>query len=117
MSDENGTDDGRLVVSNVRKEYPAPDGPLEVLRDVSFELDPGQTVAIVGPSGSGKSTLLNIIGALDRPSEGIVRLGDTEVTALDGEELYEFRSRHVGFVFQDHHLLPGPGPDVRHHFP
>ena len=96
----------RLVVKNLRKEYPAPDGPLVVLKDVSFDLSPGYTVAVVGPSGSGKSTLLNLIGALDTPTSGSIRLGETEVTELAGDELYDFRSRQVGFVFQDHHLLP-----------
>jgi lipoprotein-releasing system ATP-binding protein len=95
-----------LRVRNLRKEYPAPDGTLAVLKDVSFDLSPGNTVAVVGPSGSGKSTLLNIIGALDTPTAGSVRLGDTEVTELAGDDLYEFRGRRVGFVFQDHHLLP-----------
>ena len=94
-----------LSVERVRKEYDSASGRLLVLKDVSLALEPGQSVAIVGPSGAGKSTLLNIIGSLDKPTAGSVRLGATEVTALAGEALAEFRSRQVGFVFQDHHLL------------
>jgi lipoprotein-releasing system ATP-binding protein len=73
---------------------------------VSFALAPSETLAIVGYSGTGKSTLLNIVGSLDHPTAGSVRLGDTDVTQLAGAALAEFRSRRVGFVFQDHHLLP-----------
>jgi len=96
----------RLVVEHVSKEYDTPAGPLPVLRDASFELGPGETLAVVGPSGSGKSTLLNIIGSLDRPTAGTVMLGDRDVSRLSERELAAFRSRMVGFVFQDHHLLP-----------
>ena len=96
----------RLVVSGVRKEYPTPAEPLVVIRGVSLELSPGDAMAIVGPSGSGKSTLLNILGTLDQPSAGTVRLGDTDPFALPEPKLAEFRSRRIGFVFQEHHLLP-----------
>jgi lipoprotein-releasing system ATP-binding protein len=96
----------KLTVATLRKEFKTPAGPLVVLRDVSLEVSPGETLAVVGPSGSGKSTLLNIIGALDKPSSGSVRLGEIEVTALEGAGLAEYRARRVGFVFQDHHLLP-----------
>lgn len=96
----------QLVVEHVRKEYPAPEEPLVVLRDVSFDLEPGQALAVVGASGTGKSTLLNIVGSLDQPTEGRVLLGDIDVAGLTGEALAEFRSQRVGFVFQDHHLLP-----------
>ena len=95
-----------LTVDNLSKVYPTPAGPLEVLRSVSLRAAPGDTVAIVGPSGSGKSTLLNLIGALDRPTAGTVQWGDTEVTSLTGVALADFRATQVGFVFQDHHLLP-----------
>jgi len=96
----------KLMVSGVRKEFETPHGPLLVLRDVSFDLEAGGTLAIVGPSGSGKSTLLHIIGSLDRPTAGSVKLGDLEVTTVDGSALADYRARRVGFIFQDHHLLP-----------
>jgi len=95
-----------LVVKEVWKEYPTPGEPLVVLRGVSFSLSAGQSLAIVGPSGSGKSTLLNILGTLDTPTRGTVRLGDSDPFALKPAELARFRSGRVGFVFQDHHLLP-----------
>ena len=95
-----------LLVREVWKEYPTPAEPLVVLRGVSFSLSPGQTLAIVGPSGSGKSTLLNILGTLDHPTRGSVRLGETDPFALPASQLARFRSSRIGFVFQDHHLLP-----------
>lgn len=97
---------GELVVTDLTKRYGAPPGQLTVLSGLSFRVDPGETVAIVGPSGSGKSTLLNIIGTLDKPTAGTVHLGDIEVTALEGKALADFRAARVGFIFQDHHLLP-----------
>jgi lipoprotein-releasing system ATP-binding protein len=96
----------RLHARDVAKEYPTPAEPLVVLRDVSLDLSPGDSVAVVGPSGSGKSTLLNILGTLDRPTRGTVRLGDVDPFSLSEKKLAEFRSRYVGFVFQEHHLLP-----------
>jgi len=95
-----------LTVNNLSKVYATPAGPLEVLRGLSLRAAPGDTVAIVGPSGSGKSTLLNLVGSLDRPTEGTVHWGETEVTSLTGRALADFRATQVGFVFQDHHLLP-----------
>ncbi len=95
----------KLTVEGVRKEFETPTGPLVVLRDVSLEVSPGGTLAVVGPSGSGKSTLLNIIGALETPTAGSVKLGEIEVSTLKGDELAEYRATRVGFVFQDHHLL------------
>jgi len=92
----------QLIVANVTRQF---DGRA-VLRDVGFQASPGQTIAVVGPSGSGKSTLLNVIGSLDKPDAGSVRLGDIDVTALAGLAAADYRARHVGFVFQDHHLLP-----------
>jgi lipoprotein-releasing system ATP-binding protein len=96
----------KLVLDGVRKAYATDAGPNEVLRGVSLEVTPGETVAIVGVSGSGKSTLLNIIGSLDQATAGRVTLGELEVTALEGATLADYRRRQVGFVFQDHHLLP-----------
>ncbi|MDB5318488.1 MAG: lolD [Phycisphaerales bacterium] len=95
-----------LIVSELRKEYPTPTQPLVVLRGVNLLLSPGERLAVVGPSGSGKSTLLNILGTLDSPSGGSVHLGGVNPFSLLGKELARFRSRTIGFIFQDHHLLP-----------
>ena len=95
-----------LLVENITKQFPTRAEPLVVLRDVSLGLEPGENVAIVGPSGSGKSTLLSIIGALDVPDGGRVVCGDQDPTTLDEPGLAAFRNRRIGFVFQDHHLLP-----------
>ncbi|MCD6360756.1 MAG: ABC transporter ATP-binding protein [Armatimonadetes bacterium] len=100
------TSNDALVVDAVSKIFDTPAGRTQVLREVNLQAWPGDTVAIVGPSGSGKSTLLNIIGSLEQPTTGTVTLGDTDVTSLRGRALAEFRARRVGFVFQDHHLLP-----------
>ena len=95
-----------LRAGSVAKHYPTPRGSLEVLRDVSLTLARGESAAVMGPSGSGKSTLLNILGALEQPSSGWVMLGDCNPLELDEVELAAFRNQAVGFVFQDHHLLP-----------
>ena len=95
-----------LSVSRVSKAYPAPDGQLTVLNDISFTFAAGDAAAIMGPSGTGKSTLLYIIGALEPPSTGTVTLDGTDPFTLPPRELATFRNREVGFVFQDHCLLP-----------
>lgn len=95
-----------LIVDHVAKQYPTRSVPLLVLRDVSFALSAGQNLAIVGPSGSGKSTLLYAIGTLDPPSEGTVTLGGQNPYLLSEPALAHFRNQHIGFIFQDHHLLP-----------
>src|ERR1700730_12948068 len=95
-----------LSVSQLCKNFPTRSGPLAVLRDVSFELVPGEALAVMGPSGSGKSTLLHILGTLDQPSSGTVQLAGQELFRLGERDLADFRNRHIGFVFQDHHLLP-----------
>ncbi len=95
-----------LLVENVSKSFPTRGEPLVVLQGVSLELEPRANLAIVGPSGSGKSTLLHLIGALDRPSEGRVVLNGQDPAELDDRRLAAFRNRSIGFVFQDHHLLP-----------
>src|SRR6201987_3559817 len=95
-----------LRVEHLSKDYPTRSGPLSVLRDVSLELQRGEALAVMGPSGSGKSTLLHILGTLDRPTSGTVRLDGKDPFALSEPELADFRNRHIGFVFQDHHLLP-----------
>jgi len=96
----------QLLVENVAKEYPTRTDPLVVLSAISFELDSGENLVIMGPSGSGKSTLLHILGTLERPTSGRIRLDDEDPFALDEPRLAHFRNRRVGFVFQDHHLLP-----------
>ena len=95
-----------LIVDQVTKEYPTRSEPLKVLNGVTFSLDRGQSLAILGPSGSGKSTLLHILGTLETPTSGKVELNDTDVLSLDEIARARFRNRSIGFVFQDHHLLP-----------
>jgi lipoprotein-releasing system ATP-binding protein len=95
-----------LSVSNLGKDYPTRSGPLPVLRDVSLEMAPGDALAVMGPSGSGKSTLLHILGTLDEPTRGSVRLEGRDPFALAERQLADFRNHHIGFVFQDHYLLP-----------
>jgi lipoprotein-releasing system ATP-binding protein len=95
-----------LQVSHLCKDYPTRSGPLSVLRDVNLEVPRGETLAVMGPSGSGKSTLLYILGTLDRPTSGTVALAGQDPFKLPEKQLADFRNRHIGFVFQDHHLLP-----------
>jgi lipoprotein-releasing system ATP-binding protein len=95
-----------LNVSHLSKEYPGPAGPLPVLTDVSFSLAAGDAAAIMGPSGSGKSSLLYVLGALEPPSSGTITLDGQNPFQLSPDGLAAFRNRSVGFVFQDHCLLP-----------
>ena len=95
-----------LIVADVTKEYPTRGEPLRVLRGVSCELSTGQNLAVLGPSGSGKSTLLQIIGTLDQPTSGQVTLLGQDPAKLAEPQLADFRNRRIGFVFQEHHLLP-----------
>jgi lipoprotein-releasing system ATP-binding protein len=95
-----------LEVAAVSKQYAGPAGPIAVLSGIDLRLDNGDSIAIVGPSGSGKSTLLHVLGALDPPSTGTVRFDGVDPYTLDDRRLAAFRNRQVGFVFQDHHLLP-----------
>ena len=95
-----------LEVQNLSKEYPAPAGPLPVLSGINFSLSAGDTVSIIGPSGSGKSTLLYILGAMESPTTGTVILEGRNPHTLTGREIAVFRNEKIGFVFQDHHLLP-----------
>jgi lipoprotein-releasing system ATP-binding protein len=95
-----------LVVENLDKEFPTRSGPLVVLSGINLSLADGEALAVMGPSGSGKSTLLNILGTLDSPTRGTVTVDGTNPFALSEPELAAFRNRHVGFIFQDHHLLP-----------
>lgn len=95
-----------LEAQQLTKTYDSPGGPLTVLTDVSFALQPGESAAIMGPSGSGKSSLLYVLGGLEPPSSGTVTLGGQDPYTLSADGLAAFRNRHVGFVFQDHCLLP-----------
>ena len=95
-----------LAVSSITKTYPTLQGPLTILRELSFTLARGQAAAIMGPSGSGKSTLLYILGALEPPSSGTISLDGENPYVLDEARLAAFRNRRIGFVFQDHALLP-----------
>ncbi len=95
-----------LVVKDLKKDYPTPRGPLEILSNVSLSLERGDAVAIMGPSGSGKSTLLYILGALEPPTSGSVTLDGRNPFDLSERELAEFRNKQIGFIFQDHCLLP-----------
>jgi lipoprotein-releasing system ATP-binding protein len=95
-----------LTLSGIAKSYPTPAGALPVLDGVSLALETGSAAVITGPSGSGKSTLLYIAGGLEPPTAGTVDLGGTNPYALAPEALARFRNREVGFVFQDHCLLP-----------
>ena len=91
-----------LTAKNIYKRY----GTVEVLKGVDITIDKGEVASIVGPSGSGKSTLLHIMGTLDKPDMGEVLLHEQNVTKLQGNALASFRNKHIGFVFQFHHLLP-----------
>src|SRR5450631_3575534 len=91
-----------LSARNIHKYY----GPLHVLQGVDLDIYPGEIVSMVGPSGSGKSTLLHILGTLDEPAKGKILLKDRDLHGLRGKSLAAFRNRHIGFVFQFHHLLP-----------
>jgi ABC-type lipoprotein export system ATPase subunit len=97
-----------LELEHVEKRFahPSGEGEIVVLKDISMEVAQGEAVAVIGPSGSGKSTLLNIIGALDAPTAGVVKLGGQDLAGLGNIELSEIRNRQIGFVFQLHHLLP-----------
>ena len=98
--------DEGLIVRDLRKEYPAPSEPLVVVRDASFTLVPGETLAVTGPSGSGKSSLLYMLGTLERPTAGSLTLAGEDSFALGNDQLAAFRNHRIGFIFQDHHLLP-----------
>lgn len=91
-----------IEVENLHKSF----GSLEVLKGVNLKVQKGEIVAVVGKSGAGKTTLLQIIGTLDKPTSGIVRIDGIDIFRLKENELAEFRNRHIGFIFQFHQLLP-----------
>lgn len=96
----------RLIAENLHKSYAGADGQVPVLRGVSLSLDPGETLALTGESGSGKSTLLHLIGGLDVPDQGEIRLGDTVLSTLDDTGRAEVRRAQIGLIFQQFNLIP-----------
>ena len=97
---------GKLIVTDLCKTYEGVKEPLQILKGVNLQMDRGEAAAVTGPSGCGKSTLLYILGTLDTPTSGSVSILDRNPFALGPKELSWFRSESVGFIFQDHHLLP-----------
>jgi len=91
-----------IKITDIHKSY----GNLEVLKGISLEVEKGEIISIVGASGAGKSTLLQIIGTLDRPDAGTIEMNGVNVRKLSDKKLAAFRNKHIGFVFQFHHLLP-----------
>lgn len=95
-----------IEMQNVRREYSVGDTKIYALRDVSFQIKQGEFVSIMGPSGSGKSTCMNMIGCLDKPSSGTVKIDGKETALMNENELAVLRNKTVGFVFQQYFLLP-----------
>jgi len=95
-----------LEARSLSKTYRNAEVPVPVLSDLQLSVERGEMLAIVGPSGIGKSTLLHLLGGLDKPDSGTIRVADAEVSSMSNDELARFRNRNVGFVFQFHHLLP-----------
>ncbi len=95
-----------LEARALSKIYRNAEVPVEVFKDLDLAVERGEMLAIVGPSGIGKSTLLHLLGGLDRPDSGAIKVADSELTSMSNDELARFRNRNVGFVFQFHHLLP-----------
>ena len=96
----------QLVLNDLQKEYPTRGEPLEILKGIDLKLNRGDNLAIIGPSGSGKSTLLNVLGTLDHPTGGTYTLNDIDPFELAEDKLAAFRNSNIGFIFQEHHLLP-----------
>ncbi len=96
-----------IKMKNVSRTYQMGEEEVHALRGISFEVQQGEFLSIMGPSGSGKSTCMNMIGCLDRPSGGIVEIGGKETAKMTEKELAVLRNKIIGFVFQQYHLLPG----------
>jgi putative ABC transport system ATP-binding protein len=97
---------GLIVATRITKDYQTGDVTVRALKGVSFEIEPGSFVSFVGPSGSGKTTLLNLIGCLDKPTDGMLMVADTDVLHLDRKQSASFRGDNLGFIFQDFNLIP-----------
>ncbi len=95
-----------VVIRNLSKSYLRGNQVIPVLTDISFDIDEGEFLALMGPSGSGKSTLLNLIAGIDKPDSGVIRIGDVDITSLDEAELAHWRAANVGFIFQFYNLIP-----------
>jgi putative ABC transport system ATP-binding protein len=95
-----------IKTNNLSKVYTDSVEPVKALKDVSLEFKQGEFTAIVGPSGSGKTTFLNVIGGLDKPTEGSVIIDEVDIASLKESQLFDFRLRHIGFVFQAYNLIP-----------
>jgi len=95
-----------IKAQNITKDYQTEEVVVHALRDVDFEIEPASFVSFVGPSGSGKTTILNLIGCLDKPSSGQLRVADTDVGSLGRKESAAFRGKYLGFIFQDFNLIP-----------
>ncbi len=106
MSDQSGKNNAVLTASDLSKQVSSPEGTLTILKDVSFAIDKGDSVAVVGASGAGKSTLLALLAGLDTPTTGKICLDGVELTALDEDGRAAVRAANVGFVFQSFHLVP-----------
>ena len=106
VGSENTDSTAGLVVSELCKEFSSAAETLNVLSNVELEMTAGEDISIVGPSGCGKSTFLYILGTLDQPTSGSVALAETDPFQLSAKQLAKFRNDNIGFVFQDHHLLP-----------
>jgi len=106
LNDDLSVDSLDLRVEDLSKHYDTEGGRVEVLSGVQFSVESGESVSVVGASGCGKSTLLHLLGALDRPSSGRIEIGGRDLSGFGEKELARFRNRTIGFVFQDHHLLP-----------
>jgi putative ABC transport system ATP-binding protein len=107
MTSKNGKPDYAVRVSNLSKYYESGSIEVKALEDVTFELERGHFAAIVGPSGSGKSTLMNMLGTIDKPTEGELYIDEVPTSHIRGDELAEFRNRKLGFIFQAFNLVNG----------